>query len=1316
PKSEHERIIKDLEAVRPDDLKSLSLAVERNPLFRPEEQEHKKIVALLQKVTMRTHSLPGSNGYKMNMRRNVKAIINGRGAPTLFLTLNPSDVHNPIVRILGGGFEDIDVMLDGEDLQSWRRKVYAAKNPAACAKFFDLMISTFIDVVLKYGQDKPGIYGYCEAYYGVVEAQGKGTLHLHMLVWLRGHISPQQLQEQLRTSPEYKERFIKWLESIVMNEFPTLHEDRADDPSRNKRERSKDLGEPHPGTIKGPLAPENDSQSLNDFWTEYNQFLIRLLNEYNWHEHNATCWKYLKRGEEKKDSNCRMRMDGSTCPTTIVDVETGHFRLRRLHPWISSYTDVVTFLMQCNMNIQFIGTGLEAKAFIYYVTDYVTKACLPLHAGLAALAYAVKKINELSKLRKEDPERFYMSALTKFVNSMMGKQEISHQQVMSYLVGGGDHYTSERFQNVHLTAFLKHVTSEDKTPSFAGGDIENEDDDNVYVSVDQDGPRLDNQILDYVYRPQHEPYESMPLYDFIAHTTKVKEKRKENLLDSLQAFSSWNHPQRGTHRVCMRTKPVLPVMLGPSLPSKKNSTETIDAWAKQVLVLFKPWRTIHDLKRDDQSWSNAYNVYEGEGLQARHGKIIQNMQLLTECADARFMHAKTFVEPEQSVPQAMPNDDEEEREIPLDLRNMEEDIQEWKAKFCSDAFMRMQDWTSDAHDNSRGPSDGQSKLKELVGRDVMDALDACMEGELLEMDYATEDHEMEDLNQITREDIAVHSAIMQKKRKRALPDDVDDAVESPLMRRRIDAPFVDISTVPIYAASKTSTYEKILTSIVSEMNLEGNKEQLEAFLTVAKHVGERDPDQLLMFVSGVGGTGKSHVIKSIVKLFEKINRRKSLLLGAPTGSAAILIGGSTLHSLILESPNADAKKNISRLIRIWRGVLYLIIDEVSMISAKFLSKLSEAMKQAMGDNPRKACQIFGGVHVIFMGDFCQLKPPIEKPVFSSKIASRLADFTPTDADISALNGIFVWRQVTRVIELVKNCRHAEDKTYSEFLSRLRIGKCLNPNSDPVANTDDYRYLQSRLMTNIHKRDPEELKAFMDAPIIVGTRILRDELNARMATFHASRAKKVVHLYFSRDSVSRRAVPAGSAEILWSMHSTHVRDALGCLPLFEGMKVMVTENIAFDSKIVNGTEGVVKKIVYDEDEAGRRYATVAYIYVEGIGFQIEGLEKDVVPIFPVRTNIPHQTLHTVGLQGKSISRWQLPLLPAYVYTDYKSQGRTLKRAIVDITSAKEQGVYVMLSRVTSLSGLAILRWFPPSKIYQRPSAELQEELARLGLRC
>jgi hypothetical protein len=144
-------------------------------------------------------------------------------------------------------------------------------------------------------------------------------------------------------------------------------------------------------------------------------------------------------------------------------------------------------------------------------------------------------------------------------------------------------------------------------------------------------------------------------------------------------------------------------------------------------------------------------------------------------------------------------------------------------------------------------------------------------------------------------------------------------------------------------------------------------------------------------------------------------------------------------------------------------------------------------------------------------------------------------------------------------------------------------------------------------------------------------------------------------------------------------------------------------------LTNGAEGVVEQIYYTEGKDGVRYAEVVYVKIPKSGVHLPGLEKDVIPIFPTSTSIKH-TLTIGTSQIKSFTRSQCPLVPAYCYTDYKSQGRSLDKAVVDLASARSQeGVYVMLSRVKSLDGLLILRWFPETKITQRLSAELREEL-------
>ncbi|KDR81273.1 hypothetical protein GALMADRAFT_60551, partial [Galerina marginata CBS 339.88] len=146
-------------------------------------------------------------------------------------------------------------------------------------------------------------------------------------------------------------------------------------------------------------------------------------------------------------------MNGETRETTTLDPETQSIQLRRRHPFIAPYTDVVSFLVRCNMDIKFVGSGDAAKAFLYYVTDYITKASLSVHVAMSILTYAVKKTYaKVPEGINNSPSNQLTGAVITAVNSMIGRQEISHAQVMSYLVGGGDHYKSEKFATLNWGA------------------------------------------------------------------------------------------------------------------------------------------------------------------------------------------------------------------------------------------------------------------------------------------------------------------------------------------------------------------------------------------------------------------------------------------------------------------------------------------------------------------------------------------------------------------------------------------------------------------------------------------------------------------------------------------------------------------------------------------------------------------------------------------------------------------------------------------------------------------------------------------------
>ena len=138
------------------------------------------------------------------------------------------------------------------------------------------------------------------------------------------------------------------------------------------------------------------------------------------------------------------------------------------------------------------------------------------------------------------------------------------------------------------------------------------------------------------------------------------------------------------------------------------------------------------------------------------------------------------------------------------------------------------------------------------------------------------------------------------------------------------------------------------------------------------------------FVSGGAGVGKSMLIRclyeSLIRYFDKIPGAnpdmEKVLLVAPTGKAAFNIGGLTLHSAFSLPVNQfsgempDLNANVCNTLRTRLIQLkLLIIDEVSMVGSKMLKQLNERLMQIMDSN-----QHFGGVSIICVGDFHQLKP------------------------------------------------------------------------------------------------------------------------------------------------------------------------------------------------------------------------------------------------------------------------------------------------------------------------------------------------------
>lgn len=188
-----------------------------------------------------------------------------------------------------------------------------------------------------------------------------------------------------------------------------------------------------------------------------------LIKQCQLHIHSLTCYKYWKGPLSGEPHECQFDLDESnTCSESYFDSETGELNLCCLDGMVNNFNLTIIEAIRCNMDVKFIGSGPSAKAVLYYITDYITKSQLKSHAAFAALELAVKKLGEYNEGKGEVTIQA-KQLLQKCAYVMISHQELSAQQVCSYLMGFGDHYTSHEFRNLYWTTFEKFI--EDKDPS-----------------------------------------------------------------------------------------------------------------------------------------------------------------------------------------------------------------------------------------------------------------------------------------------------------------------------------------------------------------------------------------------------------------------------------------------------------------------------------------------------------------------------------------------------------------------------------------------------------------------------------------------------------------------------------------------------------------------------------------------------------------------------------------------------------------------------------------------------------------------------------
>jgi ATP-dependent DNA helicase PIF1 len=385
-----------------------------------------------------------------------------------------------------------------------------------------------------------------------------------------------------------------------------------------------------------------------------------------------------------------------------------------------------------------------------------------------------------------------------------------------------------------------------------------------------------------------------------------------------------------------------------------------------------------------------------------------------------------------------------------------------------------------------------------------------------------------------------------------------------------------------------------------------------------------------IFITGRAGTGKS----TLLNYFHD-STGKNIVILAPTGVAAVNVGGQTIHSFFHFKPNvtlASIKKKRStgkEKTSIYKKLTTIVIDEVSMVRADLLDCVDKFLR-LNGPNSKRP---FGGVQMIFIGDLYQLPPVVsgaEREIFRSHYTSP---YFFSAKIMEQLDMEFV--------ELEKVYRQKDD----EF---IRLLNAIRNNSI----TDEDIALFNKSCNPSFEVSADEFYISLTS-----TNDMSDLINEnRLAQLSGKiwKAQGLVDGEFGKESMP-------TAEEL---------------KLKKGAQIMLLNNDTY-GRWINGTIGRVKKFEKDD---------------EGEDIIVAELDNgETVEISPYTWKIYKFFLKNEELRSEEVGSFrQYPVRLAFAVTIHKSQGKTFEKIVIDVgrgTFAHGQ-MYVALSRCTTLEGIVL----------------------------
>lgn len=380
-----------------------------------------------------------------------------------------------------------------------------------------------------------------------------------------------------------------------------------------------------------------------------------------------------------------------------------------------------------------------------------------------------------------------------------------------------------------------------------------------------------------------------------------------------------------------------------------------------------------------------------------------------------------------------------------------------------------------------------------------------------------------------------------------------------------------------------------------------------------------------LFITGPAGTGKSVLLRYIIREMRKMWGEGSVAVTAPTGIAAVNIGGETIHRFAgIGTRKGSTEQVVARVLRsskarfAWQDVKVLVIDEVSMVSAELFDLLDAVACSVRNDTVGP----FGGIQLILCGDFFQLPPISYSP---RPFAFQAAAWSRAGLDSST-------------IMLSQIHRQANDQAFQEVLNELRRGDFSSKTKSALAECQ------------------------INAKGVPKDGIIPTKLYCRNRDVDAENSQRLAELSGGVKFDASDRFEGGSGTQQKFLRGMMDKKVDAVLKLKIGAQVVLLRNL--DKDLANGSRGVVESFSFEDGK-----------YRPKVRFDCVEEPRQIDPI-----------TFSLGI-GTSMVRTQIPLKLAWAMTVHRSQGSTISRVEVMLDGAFACGqVYVALSRVKNRAGL------------------------------